>query len=553
MCTGRPAFRAETTMGVLHRVCNDTPRPIREGHPEIPHWLEAIVGKLLAKDPADRFQSAEEVAELLGQHLAHLQQPQTYSRPAAVFSPAGQPGSVAKDWQSAARLFWATGILSLVACGLTTLFLILRVGPIEREWPHPLALWFIAGGLLSLPVGLLIVLGAQRTQSHQSRGWALAAGLLSLLPVNPFLVFCWPVTIWTLLTLPRPTSPHPLAPIQKPRKHSPSSLVIEHPVLGGVAFVMLLVAVGAATYMITWALARVGNQARIDLELAEGVKYVVAHVKKGDETVATIDTRSRARTYLPEGEYRLSLSAAGYDTPAPQGDVNEFEYDHRVELSPSMRFFSGGERHRVFAQLTTVRKRRAQAEPGDNWVQLFNGQDLTGWQLHPDQPGNWTVQDGLLVGKGANHYLYTSRGDYQNFWLRAEVKINSAGDGGILVRMAPPSDPPAKESGYEVQLTGDPAHRSPTASIIRHGAGPVGGQRARGKSDLIRPDEWFVVDITVENGNVKVAINSRPVASYRDPAPRLAGHIALQSFSKETEVTFRKIEIKELSAPATAR
>src|SRR4029079_3661836 len=75
MCTGRPPFRAGTNMGVLKRVCEDTPTPIREINTEIPDWLVVVVEKLHAKDPAARYQSAEEVAELLGQHLAHVQHP----------------------------------------------------------------------------------------------------------------------------------------------------------------------------------------------------------------------------------------------------------------------------------------------------------------------------------------------------------------------------------------------------------------------------------------------------------------------------------------------
>jgi hypothetical protein len=62
-------------MAVLKRVCDDEPRPLREIHPEIPEWFEAIVFKLLAKEPADRFASAAEVADLLGRHLRHLQEP----------------------------------------------------------------------------------------------------------------------------------------------------------------------------------------------------------------------------------------------------------------------------------------------------------------------------------------------------------------------------------------------------------------------------------------------------------------------------------------------
>jgi hypothetical protein len=87
-CTGRSPFRAETTMAVLRRICEGTPRAIRQINPEIPEWLAEIVEKLHQKDPDDRFQSAAEVAGLLGRHLAHLQQPQTIPMPARLKVPA---------------------------------------------------------------------------------------------------------------------------------------------------------------------------------------------------------------------------------------------------------------------------------------------------------------------------------------------------------------------------------------------------------------------------------------------------------------------------------
>jgi serine/threonine protein kinase len=65
MLTGRPPFRAGTSLAVLKRVTEDTPRPIREVIPEVPNWLCRIVAKLHAKDPAGRFQTAREVADLL--------------------------------------------------------------------------------------------------------------------------------------------------------------------------------------------------------------------------------------------------------------------------------------------------------------------------------------------------------------------------------------------------------------------------------------------------------------------------------------------------------
>ncbi len=75
MCAGRSPFRADSTVAVLRRVCDDLPRPIREVNPEIPEGLVAIIDRLLAKNPDKRFQTADEVDDLLSQHLAYLQHP----------------------------------------------------------------------------------------------------------------------------------------------------------------------------------------------------------------------------------------------------------------------------------------------------------------------------------------------------------------------------------------------------------------------------------------------------------------------------------------------
>jgi serine/threonine protein kinase len=82
MCTGHPPFRADTPLAVLRRVTDETPRPIRQENPDLPGWLEAIVARLMAKDPAERFQSAAEVALLFERCLAHVQQPLTAPLPA---------------------------------------------------------------------------------------------------------------------------------------------------------------------------------------------------------------------------------------------------------------------------------------------------------------------------------------------------------------------------------------------------------------------------------------------------------------------------------------
>jgi hypothetical protein len=81
LATGFPPFRSGTTMGVLNRISNDPPRPIRDTIPDFPPALERIIMQLLEKNPARRFQSADEVANRLTEFLAAT--PFTPERPKA--------------------------------------------------------------------------------------------------------------------------------------------------------------------------------------------------------------------------------------------------------------------------------------------------------------------------------------------------------------------------------------------------------------------------------------------------------------------------------------
>jgi serine/threonine protein kinase/formylglycine-generating enzyme required for sulfatase activity len=73
MVSGRPPFRADSTLAVLKRVTEDTPRPIQEIIPEVPDWLCTIISKLHQKRADDRYQTAIEVADLLGRCQLELQ------------------------------------------------------------------------------------------------------------------------------------------------------------------------------------------------------------------------------------------------------------------------------------------------------------------------------------------------------------------------------------------------------------------------------------------------------------------------------------------------
>jgi serine/threonine protein kinase len=117
LCTGQPPFRADSALAVLKCVCDETPQPLAEVNPEAAPWLEAIVARLMAKDPAERFATAAEVAAALSRRLTQLQ---TGARPSdsdvrivPILQPATRPMRL---WD---RRWAAASLLVLIAAGLS--------------------------------------------------------------------------------------------------------------------------------------------------------------------------------------------------------------------------------------------------------------------------------------------------------------------------------------------------------------------------------------------------------------------------------------------------
>jgi WD40 repeat protein/serine/threonine protein kinase len=115
LCTGESPFRASTTMALLNRIRQDTPRPLREVNPNVPRWLEDIVTRLHAKDPAGRFQTAGEVAERLGRHLAEVQQPRAIAEPSGRASSLPEPSSRRSSGLRDAGVILGLGVALLCA------------------------------------------------------------------------------------------------------------------------------------------------------------------------------------------------------------------------------------------------------------------------------------------------------------------------------------------------------------------------------------------------------------------------------------------------------
>jgi hypothetical protein len=172
-----------------------------------------------------------------------------------------------------------------------------------------------------------------------------------------------------------------------------------------------------------------------------------------------------------------------------------------------------------------------------DFVQLFNGKDLTGWKTHPQDKAKWEVKDGVLVGTGPAGHLFSERGDYENFVYRVEAKINDHGNSGQYFRT---EFGPSFPKGYEAQINS--THSDPVRTGSLYHFVPV-------KEMLVKPDEWFTQEVTAIGNHIIIKVNGKTTVDFVDKEnTHMKGHFALQQHDPKTVVMFRKIEVKELPA-----
>ena len=66
MLTGKPPFEGTGTMAMMYAHVHHPPVPLEELRPECPQGLRAAVTRMLAKDPADRWASIEDIIGVIG-------------------------------------------------------------------------------------------------------------------------------------------------------------------------------------------------------------------------------------------------------------------------------------------------------------------------------------------------------------------------------------------------------------------------------------------------------------------------------------------------------
>jgi serine/threonine-protein kinase len=83
MATGHPPFRASGALAVLHRICRDKHRPVRQCNKDVPEEIAGLIDRLLEKKPGRRFATAEDVRMRLEALLSEVQQHGLHRRPFA--------------------------------------------------------------------------------------------------------------------------------------------------------------------------------------------------------------------------------------------------------------------------------------------------------------------------------------------------------------------------------------------------------------------------------------------------------------------------------------
>jgi Protein kinase domain len=112
MLTGRRAFSAGSEPALIAAILEENPPPLTAGQPLAPPALDRLVRACLAKNPADRWQHAQDVALALG---AVAEGRALTGPPAAAAKLEGRPrlAAIARHWRL--HLAWAAALIALAA------------------------------------------------------------------------------------------------------------------------------------------------------------------------------------------------------------------------------------------------------------------------------------------------------------------------------------------------------------------------------------------------------------------------------------------------------
>jgi tRNA A-37 threonylcarbamoyl transferase component Bud32 len=273
----------------------------------------------------------------------------------------------------------------------------------------------------------------------------------------------------------------------------------------------------------------------------------VLRVRTADGTIVLEQVPEGAEVFV-DGE-RLTLKPRGQNEPVT---IRVEPGRHRLEIKKEgFRVFSrelaldAGGREPVIVRLeptgpaAALTNKRPLEEPGE-FVSLFNGKDTTGWI--PQNAAIWTVEHGILVGRGGLGMLLHQRMDFANFHLRVETMLSEGQWHALHFRRR------REESGYAVKIGGaaDADEDRKTGSLSQ--AGRKTGKLLAEAPDLpLKPGEWFTLEVIAVGNSFTVLVNGKQILECTDPDNRsTVGGVGLLHRNLSGVIRYRKIEIKEL-------
>ncbi len=207
-------------------------------------------------------------------------------------------------------------------------------------------------------------------------------------------------------------------------------------------------------------------------------------------------------------------------------------------------------------------------EPIPQWVDMFNGKDLTGWVNVNTDPDTWKVRDGMLVCTGHPIGVMRSVKQYENFVMHVEwMHLEAGGNSGIFIWSdAKPGEKNRLPNGVEVQMLELDWPKLNT----RNGVVPplayvhgelfgVGGvttvpDNPRGTRSMSVENrckgrgEWNTYDVVAIDGVVKMSVNGKVVNGLQKSSQK-KGYLCMES--EGAEIHFRNMKIMELPPGVT--
>ncbi|MEM8710087.1 MAG: DUF1080 domain-containing protein [Planctomycetota bacterium] len=177
--------------------------------------------------------------------------------------------------------------------------------------------------------------------------------------------------------------------------------------------------------------------------------------------------------------------------------------------------------------------------PEDGWVDLFNGEDFTGWHTYGKESVGraWKVVDGTMHLDAASKAGWQTNegGDivtdaaYANYELELDWKIGECGNSGIIynVHEAPEFDYPWR-TGPEMQVLDNTCH--PDGKIPTHRAGDLYDMVSVAEENVNPAGEWNHVKLVVTDGWVEHWLNGKLQVAYPNEGPEWEAMIADSKF-----------------------